>query len=259
MSNTAPYPIITKGAARAWYSSYQDGESIEPTISQSPFELSTSLVEVLHSSVANAISELQGLVLKNEDGKFIVDTAKYEFQVGKILFEKTRTLPTFVLADPDFWRWFSLAHPENLRIIQTRHSSLPTDKVNYVNFGIGNIREGFFSRCWLRVYLTFDESRKDVFELSRKGDQDFWRSHVLRQSYAKSGQFIRALVSFQYAGPEPTLKPSGNSSTLSIREMAKRLSVTLSTIALDVMNYEESLTFIHAIHEEMIEDSVGGS
>lgn len=255
MSNQLTYPIITKAAARTWFESQRLGTAHTAEVGKSSVQISSSFVEMLQNNKPSILEELSAVLLVDQAGKQVTDAATYEFQIGMILYERLIFLPIFVLADPDFWRWFSIADELAVSLVNTRHSSVNTAQANPVNYGLGNIREGFFSRSWLRVFLSVDAARKDKYELSRKGDQDFWRSHILRQSYAKSRPFVKALIDFQYKEAEPTLKPSGNKSIVSIRELAKRLSVSLSTIALDVMSYDESRAFIETTYSEIILDA----
>jgi hypothetical protein len=104
----------------------------------------------------------------------------------------------------------------------------------------------------MRVALAYDENQQDPFIFAQQGDQDLWRSHILRQSYAKSSSMIRALIRFQYPklDREHKLNPS-DKNRLGIRKLAKNLSASLSTIAIDAFDDEAAFEFIERLYEKM--------
>ena len=65
-------------------------------------------------------------------------------------------------------------------------SIVPAIDAAFVDIGVG--KDGF-------LYLN---DVADPYELAVKGDQDFWRSHILRKRYSTSRSFVRALIAFQY-------------------------------------------------------------
>lgn len=122
-----------------------------------------------------------------------------------------------MLADYEWWTWLAVFRFREL--VDWRHGS-DISGAAPANFGIGNRAENLLYRMWLRADAGYDPKRDDPYELARRGDQDFWRSHVLRQAYGRCRELVRALLLYQFPdGPagEPTLKIS------EIRELAKRL------------------------------------
>jgi len=122
-----------------------------------------------------------------------------------------------MLADYEFWMWLAVLPLRS--IVEWRHGG-ETGKAAASNFGIGNGPENLFYRMWLRAEIAYcPHDHADPYELARRGDQDFWRSHVFRQGYGRCRSLVRALVRYQFPdrSGHPTL------SVAEIRELAKRL------------------------------------
>lgn len=122
-----------------------------------------------------------------------------------------------MLADYEWWLWLAVFYFREL--VDWRHGG-ETGRAAPANFGIGNGSENLLYRMWLRADAGYDPARTDPYELARRGDQDFWRSHVFRQSYGRCRALVRALILYQFpdgAMANPTCD------TREIRELAKRL------------------------------------
>jgi hypothetical protein len=242
------YKIITKPDARNWYIS-QTGDKSPPRVTMSDNNLKGN-PEAKIKEITLGLSLLKEK-MADKNGLLPKKTS-FEFEVGKLLHQSLIDCSYIMLTDADFWRWFTIANDELLDIALWRHDKNRDTMsiMNQTNLGIGNIKEGFYSRSWMRVFLSYDENLKNPYDLARKGDQDFWRSHILRQSYAKSKEMIRALIRFQYSDDLPRLNPSGNKK-LGVRHLVRNLSVSLSTIAIDVLDDTEALEFINNTYEKM--------
>lgn len=119
-----------------------------------------------------------------------------------------------VFADAGFWTW--LAVDQFSTIIEWRHGG--TDRVAALaNYGIGNRTENLIYRMWLRADLVRDPLAEDPYWLAKRGDQDLWRSHILRQSYASVRDLAKTFISFQ------CMQNGNRLSTEGIRELAKRI------------------------------------
>lgn len=130
-----------------------------------------------------------------------------------------RALPfdSMMLADYEWWTWLAVFRFREF--VDWRHGS-ETSGAAPANFGIGKGAENLLYRMWLRADIGYDPRLPDPYELARRGDQDFWRSHVFRQGYGRCRQLVRALVLYQF--------PDGSSGTPTLkigemRELAKRL------------------------------------
>jgi hypothetical protein len=143
-----------------------------------------------------------------------------------------------ILADDGFWRWLAVTHFRP--IIERRHPA-KQGPGNVQNFGIGSVVENFVYRVWLRgdIGLDVDRHPEDPYVLARRGDQDFWRSHIFRQSYGACRVFARALVTFQYpCDGTQTLK------TEQMRELAKRLRRLYANVVFEYLSFDEALDLI---------------
>ena len=159
--------------------------------------------------------------LKGKDKK----GGEYEASACRIVHE---TLPHSLLAfsDADFWIWLAVARLPD--IVEWRHGG--ADRyAEIANYGIGNRTENLIFRMWLRAEIVFDEEAEDPYHLSRVGDQDLWRSHIIRQGYANVRTVAKALIEFQFEGDTPRLSNNG------IRELAKRLRRLRSNIMFEFM------------------------
>jgi hypothetical protein len=138
-----------------------------------------------------------------------------------------------VLGDPDFWLWLAVVHFGDL--VEWRYGN-PTGGAALPNYGIGARSENFLYRLWLRAELVLDDSASDRYHLCRKGQIDFYRSHLFRQGFANTRAFARALLRYQYPnedGTSPRLKVG------EIRELVKRLRRLRSNLFLEILGEEE--------------------
>lgn len=142
-----------------------------------------------------------------------------------------------MLADYEWWRWLAVFRFREL--VEWRYGSRGGANPN--NFGIGRPPENLLYRLWLRAEVSYDPRREDPYELARRGDQDFWRSHVLRQSYGNCRQVVRALVRFQF--PDRT-ENQGTLKVEEIRELAKRLCRLHANLMFEYLDEEEVYTAI---------------
>lgn len=151
-----------------------------------------------------------------------------------------RALPfnPLMLADYEWWTWLAVFHFREL--VDWRHGS-ETRVAAPANFGIGNGSENFLYRMWLRADAAYDPGRADPYELARRGDQDFWRSHVFRQGYGRCRELVRALVLYQFpdgSGGAPTLKID------EIRELAKRLRRMHANVLFECLTREAAYDLV---------------
>jgi hypothetical protein len=147
------------------------------------------------------------------------------------------SVPPEIQADPDFWTWLAVVHFADL--IEWRYGAKP-GAADLKNFGIGTRGENFLFRLWLRGDVGLDASAKDKYHLVRRGQVDFWRSHVFRQRYANARTFARTLIRFQYPDncDKPRLKISA------IRELVKRLRRVKTNLVIEMLDEEKSLDLI---------------
>lgn len=122
-----------------------------------------------------------------------------------------------VLGDYEWWTYLAVFHFRDL--VDWRHGGGP-GRTKLENYGIGKKGENFLYRMWLRADVGYNSKRSDPYDLVRRGDQDFWRSHVLRQRYGMCRQLVKAFILYQYPDRCPA---TATLRTEEVRELAKRL------------------------------------
>jgi hypothetical protein len=131
-----------------------------------------------------------------------------------VLVHRLLPVTNSAVADPGFWIWLAVVKLPD--IVEWRHGG-EGRFAELANYGIGNRTENLMFRMWLRAEIVYDPSADDPYYLSRFGDQDLWRSHIIRQGYSSVRDVAKCLISFQYGDGKPRLSSDG------IRELAKRL------------------------------------
>ncbi|MGE9527421.1 hypothetical protein, partial [Escherichia coli] len=83
-----------------------------------------------------------------------------------------------------------------LRRAARSDDSMPSQR----EFGLEAITESFLYRAWLRADIGFDPEAPPSarYRLAMRGDQDFWRSFVIRTRLGYHRHLVHALVEFQY-------------------------------------------------------------
>lgn len=157
-----------------------------------------------------------------------------------------------MLADYEWWMWLAVFHFREL--VDWRHGG-ETGQAAPANFGIGNGSENLLYRMWLRADAGYDPARSDPYDLARRGDQDFWRSHVFRQGYGRCRSLVRALILYQFpdsAAGNPSLN------TDEIRELAKRLRRLHPNVFFEYLDENTAYELIRA-EAERAKQALAGS
>ncbi|KFN48227.1 hypothetical protein P873_01335 [Arenimonas composti TR7-09 = DSM 18010] len=156
------------------------------------------------------------------------------------------------LSDDGFWRWLALGPLLGLVMwrfpLTTKDledGSTETLPPKPQNFGIGasarQRSECYPYKLWLRAELgRVDEG--DEYRFARRGDVDFWTSHIHRQSYTTNRRLCSALVRFQYPDEldgRPYLhsgEEDRDRKRFGIRTLAKRIRRLQATYELTLMD-----------------------
>ena len=149
----------------------------------------------------------------------------FEAEACSIVHDTLR-LPPHVAGDPQFWVWLAIEHFSDL--VEWRFNSPAAVK----NYGIGAPVENLLFRLWMRGELGHVNG-DGAYSLAQRGDQDFWRSHLLRQAYGRCWPVARALIRYQFpdGNPgKPTLGIKG------VRELAKRLRLCRTNLLLESLS-----------------------
>ncbi|MEO6021683.1 MAG: DUF6339 family protein [Burkholderiales bacterium] len=140
---------------------------------------------------------------------------RFEQRACVIVHQGLANCDRAALHDLDFWTW--LAVMQFADIVEWRFGATGRH-AKAANYGIGQRAENLFFRLWLRAELVKDSNDRDPYHLARTGDQDLWRSHILRQGYANARAVAKALLRLQ-AGQLKAKKLTVEG----VRELAKRL------------------------------------
>src|SRR5581483_8026142 len=133
-----------------------------------------------------------------------------------------------------FWVWLSVARFR--RLIGWRYG-VAEGSARPSNYGIGQPKEGFLFRLWLRADYCYDATASDPYALSRLGDQDLWRSHIFRQEFA--APIAAALLKLQ-AGQGGMAKLTN----LQIRALAKELHRVGATVRYETLSHKQAITLV---------------
>ena len=165
------------------------------------------------STLRTALTTLQSRYSEKRSDN---DNSEFEAEASVLVHSAIPSEPR-VLADFGFWTWLAVLHfPQT---VEWRYGQ-PEGGVDLKNYGIGAKNENLLYRLWLRGEISLDESAAHRYHLTRKGQVDFWRSHLFRQGYASVPAMARALIGFQYPDDldgKPRLKIS------EIRALAPRM------------------------------------
>ncbi len=231
------YPIMTTADASAYLSSKRAGNPIEldrllKTRGDGP--------DLVQDFVNDLRTDLAALKARYPEGlKGPKDPNQFEADAARAIHERV-AVPAEVIADADFWLWLAVAHFSD--VVEWRYGN-PQAGTGFPNYGIGARSENLVYRLWLRADLVLDEQATDRYHLCRRGQIDFYRSHLFRQGYANARDFARALLRFQYPHND-TVAP--NLKVDQIRELVKRLRRLRANLFLEILDEDECRKVIEA-------------
>lgn len=158
-----------------------------------------------------------------------------------------------LLSSDGFWRWLALGPLRDVVLRRFGALGLWKDDEESLsippqNFGVGSTArqraECYPYKLWLRAELAHTDGT-DPYRYARRGDVDFWTSHIHRQSYTTNRALCSALIRFQFPdelGGKPRLL-SGTEDVakkrLGIRTLAKRIRALQATYELTLLEQME--------------------
>jgi hypothetical protein len=152
---------------------------------------------------------------------------EFEAWVGSTLHEHLRT-EIDAVRDRNFWLWLSLGPLREVVVYRTTFTSAVFSETLV---GLGPLKEGFLCRAYLRAELVYDPNAPigRQYRHAFVGDQDFWRSHVMRPGYAIRRDQLLKFIEFQYPDLKDTPQLATGTNQLGIRLFVKRLRRVAST------------------------------
>lgn len=247
------YPTMSIAEGKLALEAVRRGEAYEPQVQwiSASHESSNEFdSDLLHDLVAE-LQELR-IELGEPRGGPRDYFAKYEgFASGVV--HAILDIPPSVAADHEFWIWLTLGGTQDYmpKLVSWRHGGdSHMHNALDINYGLTtDLEKGFFSRLWLRGDIGFDEARENPYELSERGDQDFWRSHILRQDFGQVPNIFRAFSLFIY--PD-THKRNHVVENKVVREMAKELRRRHATSAYELLSFEDAKHLIQTVYEATV-------
>jgi hypothetical protein len=174
--------------------------------------------------------------LKEKD----TEGGRFEREACEIVHSTLAAIDREALADLDFWTFLAIVHFSD--VIEWRFGAIwRTAKA--ANYGVGQRTENMMFRLWLRAELGRDVG-PDPYRLAKTGDQDLWRSHILRQGYANARAVAKSLLRLQagqlQAGGQTVKKLTVDH----VRELAKRLKRLRANVMFEFLTAAQAETLV---------------
>jgi hypothetical protein len=222
--------------------------SLEPQPDAAAFQSLSGAGETLPGHLIDEVASK----LKELRQQFAEDTKRFDAEACIVLHQ---ALPSDVemLSNDGFWRWLALGPLRDLILWRFPRGKKVNDlgdevplRLHRPNFGVGasarQRAECFPYKLWLRAELGHVAGAAEPYRYAKRGDVDFWTSHIHRQSYTTNRRLCSALVRFQYPdereGRPRLLSGTENKDKrrLGIRTLAKRLRRLQASFELTVLD-----------------------
>jgi hypothetical protein len=247
------YPILTRDNAKEAFKLLK--ESIEPAWSNLESKRGEGAIRSFDQLKADVKAIQSAFQFPLTQGR----ASDFEGQIGVLLHETI--VESAAVSDPDFWRWIVFRplleatldrHPLDL----DKYQPDPTveeleDGIKNIPafFGFGSLLDNFAYRAWLRAEIGHrpNTDPQQRYELALRGDQDLWRSHLIRVRYSFHREMAHALIEFQYPDDqsEGTLKKGDKAD--GIRLLAKKLARTQANTVYPQLSKEQCRVLIHRL------------
>ena len=174
----------------------------------------------------------------------------FEAEACRFVHSALSSLPKAALADHEFWIW--LATDPFADVVAWRFGA--TKAAQSKNYGVGSRLENMMYRLWLRGEIGARQDTRQ-YELASSGDQDLWRSHLLRQGYANARPVAQAILMLQAGQLEAQGKKvarlAGGSDPDGVRMLAKRIRRIRSNLVLEYLSAPEAESLIAELSSDL--------
>lgn len=175
---------------------------------------------------------------------------RFEGEACVIVHKTLGDMDRRALADHDFWTYLAV---ELADIVEWRFGS-DGKATQLRNYGIGARSENLLFRLWLRADMG-RVSGSDPYDLARLGDQDLWRSHVLRQNFANARCVARSLLRLQagklVVGPKPAKRLVGGEDPAGVRMLAKRLKRVRANVVFEYLTPKQADSLVYELSRDL--------
>jgi len=243
------YPTMSAADAAKYIELVRNGENPSPSTYSKLVGQSPRISEDVIKEAVEKVREIQKKYpdqLRPRDPK----GGEFETEAGEV-FRKSLDLPPEVSGDRNFWRYVAVVHM--FEIVTWRHPPDKGDFTALANFGIGTPWENLAARMWYRFEVARNPGADDPYELCRLGDQDLWRSHILRIRLGASRHIVRTFLDYQYpkaAERKPRLQMSSKKD-VGIRSFIKRLQRFHATTAFEVLTEDDALAIMNDLGKDL--------
>lgn len=176
---------------------------------------------------------------------------KFESEACAIVHSCLADVDRSALADHDFWTWLAVDHLSDIVEWRFGTTGRPAQPANY---GIGTRAENMLFRLWLRADLG-RAAGTDPYELAKLGDQDLWRSHLLRQGYANARGVVLALLKLQagrlVCGSKAAKKLAGGDEPNGVRMLAKRLRRMRANVVFEYLTPQQADALVFELSTDL--------
>lgn len=177
---------------------------------------------------------------------------RFEGEACGIVHTCLSGLDRHALGDQDFWTWLATDYLSDILEWRFGSDGRPAEHKNY---GIGSRTENMFFRLWLRADLV-KMAGPNPYELAKLGDQELWRSHILRQSYAAARSVVFALLKLQTGklsvdGKTAKSLYSGDDKNEGIRALAKRLKRMRANILFEYLTPQQADALVFELSSDL--------
>ena len=180
---------------------------------------------------------------------------RFDANAGRILHDRTRSLPVHIQEDAGFWRW--LAIEQGCDIIEYRFGV--SEWAGIGNFGLGGRWDNLFLRLWFRADIAYDSSEDSPYQLVALGDVDFWVSGILRHRYGSSRTLAKAFVKFAYPDPSEPAQDrwqlaGERSRDKGIRVLYKNLRRLHAIVAYETLSVDQCTEILESLSKNLPRD-----
>lgn len=243
------YPILHQEDAKHFLTSRDAGEQVFlddiRRWAGGGEELPTAAVNTLRDELSK-LRKKYPAKLRSRDP----EGGRFESEACVLVHKALLSVDRRALADHDFWTYLAV---ELADIVEWRFGS-EGKATQLRNYGIGARSENLLFRLWLRADMG-RVSGTDPYDLARSGDQDLWRSHVLRQNFANARCVARSLLRLQ-AGKlvvesRTAKRLVGGEDPTGVRMLAKRLKRVRANVVFEYLTPKQADALVYELSRDL--------
>lgn len=243
------YPVLHQEDAKHYLSARDAGEQVfVDDIRQwagSGEDFPTATINTLRDGLSK-LRKKYPVTLRSRDP----EGGRFESEACVVVHKSLVNVDRRALADHDFWTYLAVEFAD---IVEWRFGS--NGKASQLrNYGIGARSENLLFRLWLRADMG-REPGSDPYDLARSGDQDLWRSHLLRQNFANARCVARSLLRLQtgklVVSSRPAKRLVGGDDPAGVRTLAKRLRRIRANVVFEYLSAKQADALVYELSRDL--------